>query len=100
MSHDHIADLGCIFLANEGGCRLILHKTQQHRATANMSPPDHLIVVCGHAIWLGGPENGYDESEWLIESYKAGETPTFIDHIRAGVRLLSQDENAILVFSG
>ncbi|KAK3308948.1 Mur ligase [Chaetomium strumarium] len=63
-------------------------------------PPSHLIVVCGHAIWLGGPKNGWDETEWLIESYKKGETPTFIEHIKAGVRLLSQDERSVLVFSG
>lgn len=25
---------------------------------------NHLILVCGHAIWLGGPSNGQNESEW------------------------------------
>lgn len=25
---------------------------------------DHLILVCCHAIWLGGPSNGHNESEW------------------------------------
>ena len=63
-------------------------------------PPTHLIIVCGHAIWTGGPANGHDESEWLIEAYKKGETPTFIEHIKAGLRELSQDQNAILIFSG
>ncbi|KAL2266278.1 hypothetical protein VTJ83DRAFT_5630 [Remersonia thermophila] len=60
----------------------------------------HLIVVCGHAIWLGGPKNGWDEAEWLIEEYKKGETPTFIEHIKAGVRLLGEDEDSVLAFSG
>ena len=63
-------------------------------------PPSHLLVDCGHAIWLGGPKNGRDEGEWLIEGYKAGETPTFMAHIKAGVELLSQDADAVLVFSG
>jgi dihydrofolate synthase len=65
-----------------------------------MARPNHIVIVCGHAIWPGGPKNGWDESEWLIESYKKGETPTFIEHIRAGVKVLSEDERAILVFSG
>jgi folylpolyglutamate synthase len=65
-----------------------------------MPPPDHLIIVCGHAIWLGGAHNGHDESEWLIESYKKGETPIFIEHIRTGVRALSEDDHSVLIFSG
>jgi len=65
-----------------------------------MHSPNHLIIVCGHAIWKGGPNNGWDEAEWLIESYKRGETPTFIEHIKAGVTALSKDERAVLVFSG
>lgn len=65
-----------------------------------MAKPNHLIVVCGHAIWQGGPNKGWDESEWLIESYKKGETPTFIAHIKAGVQVLSDDTRAVLAFSG
>ena len=63
-------------------------------------PYNHLIIVCGHGIWLGGPARGHDESEWLIEDYKKGETPTFIEHIKAGVKALSEDERSVLVFSG
>lgn len=65
-----------------------------------MDLPNHVVVVCGHGIWTGGPRNGWDEREWLIESYKAGETPTFIEHIKAGLRVISEDDRGILVFSG
>lgn len=62
--------------------------------------PNHLVVVCGHAIWAGGPTSGKDESEWIIEDWKKGETPTYIAHIKAGLQALSEDDRAILVFSG
>ncbi|KAK0387282.1 hypothetical protein NLU13_5595 [Sarocladium strictum] len=62
----------------------------------------HLIVVCCHGIWLGGPSNGADESEWLIADFQKGETPTFIEHARAGVEALAQAEpgSTTLCFSG
>lgn len=65
-----------------------------------MELPNHLIIVCGHAIWAGGPTNGIDESEWIMESWKKGETPTYTEHIKAGLKLLSEDDRAVLMFSG
>ncbi|KAI1344732.1 hypothetical protein F5Y15DRAFT_421877 [Xylariaceae sp. FL0016] len=61
---------------------------------------NHLIVVCCHGIWLGGPQRGFDEREWLIADFQAGETPTFIDHIKASLSALKNDEKSILMFSG
>lgn len=65
-----------------------------------MEPPNHLIIVCGHAIWAGGPTKGEDESEWIIEDWKKGETPTYTAHIKAGVKALSKDGQAVLILSG
>lgn len=59
-----------------------------------------LIIVCCHAIWLGGPSNGHDEAEWAIESFQKGETPTFIEHVKAGLNILGEEPNSLLVFSG
>lgn len=61
---------------------------------------NHLVIVCCHGIWLGGPKRGFDESEWLIESFRASETPTFIQHIKAGLRVLKDDDSSVLMFSG
>jgi dihydrofolate synthase len=98
---------------------------------------DSLIIVCCHAIWLGGSTAGKDECEWcvshqtaptnlgnveqrlthewfqgsvkieltvfaarLIEDFQSGETPTFVEHIKAGMDELEKRDTAILVFSG
>ncbi|XDG03886.1 hypothetical protein ABKA04_003501 [Annulohypoxylon sp. FPYF3050] len=63
-------------------------------------PPKNLIIVCCHGIWLGGPSLGHEEDEWLIARFQKGETPTFIEHIKAGLRVLKNDSNSILMFSG
>ncbi|MCJ1273945.1 hypothetical protein MMC21_001738 [Puttea exsequens] len=60
----------------------------------------HLIIVCCHAVWLGGPNAGEDESEWAIESFQKGETLTFIKHIKAGIQKLEELPDSLLVFSG
>ncbi|KAL3482205.1 hypothetical protein BJX99DRAFT_83344 [Aspergillus californicus] len=62
--------------------------------------PNHLIIICCHAIYLGGPTNGLDEREWLIEPFQRGETPTFTNHVKAGIRMLDGDPAGLLVFSG
>ncbi|KAI3392669.1 hypothetical protein diail_5309 [Diaporthe ilicicola] len=65
-----------------------------------MQVQNHLIIVCGHAIWAGGPTNGQDESEWIIEDWKKGETSTYTAHVKAGLKALGEDDRAMLVFSG
>ncbi|KAL8668030.1 MAG: hypothetical protein Q9202_000008 [Teloschistes flavicans] len=61
---------------------------------------ERLIIVCCHAIWLGGPSNGHDEAEWAVESFQRRETPTFIEHIKTGLKVSSEEPNSLLVFSG
>lgn len=65
-----------------------------------MKSLSHLIVVCCHGIWAGGPAGGFDESEWLIAEFQVGETSTFVEHIKAGLLALADDDEALLMFSG
>ncbi|KAJ9210670.1 hypothetical protein DTO166G4_7730 [Paecilomyces variotii] len=67
---------------------------------ATLASCDHLIIVCCHAIYLGGPKHGFSEDEWLIEPFQTGETPTFIKHIEEGIRQLRKSSTGLLVFSG
>ncbi|KLO17696.1 hypothetical protein SCHPADRAFT_821127 [Schizopora paradoxa] len=66
----------------------------------------HLIIVPGHGIWLGGPgESVYNESTWALETYQRGDgsasrISAFISHIRKGIELATDDEESLLVFSG
>ncbi|KAK0517448.1 hypothetical protein JMJ35_000603 [Cladonia borealis] len=70
------------------------------RVPWDLNALEQLIIVCCHAIWLGGPTKGQDESEWLIENFQKNETPTFIEHIDCALKLLESQPNAMVIFSG
>jgi hypothetical protein len=62
---------------------------------------EHLIVVAGHAVYVGhGGEPPDRDSGWLLQSHQRGEPPFYIEHIRAGAALAAADERSLLVFSG
>ncbi|KAI4245359.1 MAG: hypothetical protein L6R42_010206 [Xanthoria sp. 1 TBL-2021] len=69
-------------------------------ANSPKTTPTRLIIVCCHSIWLGGPTNGHDEAEWAVEPFQRGEVPTFIEHIKVGLRTLSEQPDSLLVLAG
>ena len=73
---------------------------RQGMITSTM-PPTQLIIVCCHGLYIGDPAAPYDEKSWLIAPFQAGEEPTFVEHIRAGIYRIAKDgDNSVLMFSG
>jgi hypothetical protein len=61
----------------------------------------HLVLVAGHAVLTGTDVHSLlDKRNWYLQSYQVGQLDTFVEHMRAGVRLARQDPQALLVFSG
>lgn len=67
-----------------------------------MAHVNHLILVPGHAVWLGNDASTYeDDAEWVLESFqRGGSIKTFNKHIEKGAELLANDPHTLLVFSG
>lgn len=63
---------------------------------------EHLIMVPGHAIWLGHDANNVEEDDdWILEPMqKGGSVKTYVKHIERGVDELKADPKSLLVFSG
>ncbi|KAK6519420.1 hypothetical protein TWF281_003254 [Arthrobotrys megalospora] len=60
----------------------------------------HLVVVAGHAIWMGGNTLGEDETEWTLLPYQHGLAKTFKAHIMTGVQTAQKSEDSLLIFTG
>lgn len=63
---------------------------------------DHLIMVPGHAIWVGNDVEAIeDDDQWVLQSMqKGGSVKSYIRHIEKGAELMREDPKALLVFSG
>lgn len=72
---------------------------------AEWATATHAIVVCGHAIYTGGPNLhppalAEQDQYWILQSFQVGEGSYFIEHVRAGVELAALDRQSLLIFSG
>jgi hypothetical protein len=69
--------------------------------TAPRERIEDLIVVAGHATYLGGPGDDPARDElWCLAPFQRGEPPRLVQHVRAGVALAADNPRALLVFSG
>ena len=69
-----------------------------------MNTPANLIIVPGHAAFkettTSLPEDIENDNNWALQSFQVGEVPYYIEHIDAGLTLLKQLKDSVLVFSG
>lgn len=62
---------------------------------------DNLVLVAAHAVFVADNfENPMDDSSWFLQDFQKGEPPLYIEHIRRGVELASEDSKSLLIFSG
>lgn len=74
-------------------------------SVAEWTTATHAIVVCGHAVYIGGPNllppvAAERDHYWVLQTFQQGECPHYIDHIRTGIQLAAADRNSLLIFSG
>lgn len=63
----------------------------------------NLVMVAGHSVYTSSSCEKVDkEDSWFLESYQKhpGQAATFVDHIRRGVEIAADDDDALLLFSG
>lgn len=66
---------------------------------ARMGDVDHLILVPGHAVWLGSDATAAaEDDEWVLEGMQS--VKTYIKHIDQAAELAASDPRSLLVFSG
>ncbi|KAE8690027.1 pleckstrin-like proteiny domain-containing family A member 8-like [Hibiscus syriacus] len=63
----------------------------------------NLVMVAGHSVYTSNSCEKVDkEDSWFLESYQKnpGQAATFVAHIKEGIESTSQDDEALLLFSG
>lgn len=92
--------------ANAGRSDLVwVHAdSQPFNENSVASRATHLIVVAGHSVLVSGDVRGapHADAVWYLYDYQVnrGLPQAITAHIRSGIRLALEDEDALLVFSG
>jgi hypothetical protein len=62
---------------------------------------DRLIVVAGHAVYVGKDLSSADKDEnWILKSFQKGEPSCYIEQVKLGVELAASQPKSLVVFSG
>ncbi len=62
---------------------------------------DRLIVVAGHAVYVGKDQQAAaSDKSWILLDFQKGEPPCYVEHIRFGVQLAASQPKSLLIFSG
>ncbi|KDE04318.1 hypothetical protein MVLG_05199 [Microbotryum lychnidis-dioicae p1A1 Lamole] len=74
------------------------------RATlpTSRAPLKHLVMIPGHAIWLGSNASRASlDQDWILEPFqKNGDVRAYLKHIAKGAEIAGKDPDALLIYSG
>ncbi|SCV71690.1 BQ2448_3278 [Microbotryum intermedium] len=74
------------------------------RATlpTSRAPLKHLVIIPGHAIWLGSnASRAALDQDWILEPFqKNGDVRAYLKHIAKGAEIAGKDPDALLIYSG
>ncbi|KAJ1921248.1 hypothetical protein H4219_000847 [Mycoemilia scoparia] len=60
----------------------------------------NLVVVPGHAIYLGNQGRPMDNAEWSLKSFQKHDIKSIMAHIKRGIQVANDDKKSLLIFSG
>ncbi len=61
----------------------------------------NLVIVAGHSVYIGEDFNDvFEDSNWFLFPFQAGEPKLYIDHIRTGCEIARNDKEVFLIFTG
>lgn len=90
----------------ESSFRLMNYQNDELSLVSHPYPFENLhslVMVAGHSIYTSSSCGKFDsEDSWFLVPYQnnPGQAATFVEHIKVGVEIASQDEGALLLFSG
>lgn len=75
--------------------------TEDSRASIASNNITNLVIVAGHAIFLGSDLlHPLSDANWALLPFQESEASTYLSHVQVGVECASADPSSLLIFSG